>query len=159
LLVETGEFATAEGVTGTVLGTDVVERDKTVIPGLVVELSDTILVLVTLVSNEDGVEVEDAAAAFADLEAANTEAEGVANGVLTLTTGEGTAKDPLVPDADAGKVVNVGFERLDKLRTFAFRLMGGWTGGAAGLVPQCAVRGNADESIPSSGVLGCLEIG
>ena len=139
-----GDSATTDGVADTDFDTDV-DRDKTVIPGLVVEPSVPVLVLVALMSSvEDAGEedVEAAAATLADLDAAKTDAEGVANGVLTLTPGEGVATELLVAAAvvlvvaGAGNVVNVGFDRLDKLNTFAFLLTGGWTGGAGGLVDQ-----------------------
>jgi len=139
-----GDSATTDGVADTDFDTDV-DRDKTVIPGLVVEPSVPVLVLVALMSSvEDAGEedVEAAAATLADLDAAKTDAEGVANGVLTLTPGEGVATELLVAAAvvlvvaGAGNVVNVGFDRLDKLNTFAFLLTGGWTGGAGGLVAQ-----------------------
>jgi hypothetical protein len=137
-----GDSATTEGVADTDFDTEV-DRDKTVIPGLVVEASVPLLVLVAPTSKVEDAGEEDvdaAAAALADLDAAKTDAEGVANGVLTLTPGDGLATELLVVVvvvvAGAGNVVNVGFDRLDKLNTFAFRLMGGWTGGAGGLVAQ-----------------------
>lgn len=139
-----GDSATTDGVADTDFDTDV-DRDKTVIPGLVMEPSVPVLVLVALMSSvEDAGEedVEAAAATLADLDAAKTDAEGVANGVLTLTPGVGVVTELLVAAAvvlvvaGAGNVVNVGFDRLDKLNTFAFLLTGGWTGGAGGLVAQ-----------------------
>lgn len=144
MVVEMGDSATTDGVADTDFDTDV-DRDKTVIPGLVMEPSVPVLVLVALMSSvEDAGEedVEAAAATLADLDAAKTDAEGVANGVLTLTPGVGVVTELLVAAAvvlvvaGAGNVVNVGFDRLDKLNTFAFLLTGGWTGGAGGLVAQ-----------------------
>ena len=96
-----GDSATTDGVADTDFDTDV-DRDKTVIPGLVVEPSVPVLVLVALMSSvEDAGEedVEAAAATLADLDAAKTDAEGVANGVLTLTPGEGVATELLVAAA------------------------------------------------------------
>jgi len=143
-----GDSATTDGVADTDFDTEV-DRDKTVIPGLVVVVvvvvvSVPLLVLVALTSSVEDAgeeEVDAAAAALADLDAAKTDAEGVANGVLTLTPGDGMATELLlvvavVVVAGAGNVVKVGFDKLDKLNTLAFRLIGGWTGGAGGLVAQ-----------------------
>ena len=139
LLVDTGESVTTDGVaedTALVVVVVDVDLDKTVM--LDRPASETFLDLAS--AGEDdaaGVKVDDAAdddpadvaapAALADLEAANTDAEGVAKGVLTLTTGEAVADpvDPAEVAEGAGNVVNVGFDKLDRLNTLALRLIGG----------------------------------
>ena len=132
VVVETGESAATDGAAeGTALVVVVdVDRDNTVMLGLTESdfLASVAGVPATGVDDDDDeVTAAAAAAALADLEAAKTDAEGVANGVLTLTTGEAVAdrSDPVAAAEGAGKVVKVGFDKLDRLNTFAFRLIGG----------------------------------
>ena len=67
-----------------------------------------------------------AAAAFADLEAASTDGAGVANGVFGFAAGDATAGtlEAIVCPGE-GNDESVGLLKLDKLRTFAFLLIGG----------------------------------
>lgn len=133
VVVETGESATTEGVADeTGFGVEVdVDLDRTVMLGRT--FSELTLDLASAGDDAGPTDDEEAeaelaaAAAFADLEAARTEAEGVANGVLTLTTGEAAAVDPDETAAadGAGNVVKVGFDKLDRLNTLALRLIGG----------------------------------
>lgn len=133
VVVETGESAATDGAAeGTALVVVVdVDRDNTVMLGLTESdfLASVAEAPGTGVDDEDDdvVAAAAAAAALADLEAAKTDAEGVANGVLTLTTGEAVAdrSDPVAAAEGAGKVVKVGFDKLDRLNTFALRLIGG----------------------------------